>query len=320
MLLKSINKNIKDLKILNKQLLKTYKEDIEKIKYYFLNFNKRVENEFNKIQSSLVLFKNSGNDFFFLNFKNNANIMKQLILRILPIEIINNSQVANLKQKMQEYLNLDPIEKINNLANNDQKLFKITSQYNSAICYLENISIEMLQLYKNQNKYIDGLSKKSGITANDVEKYNSLFLTKQDTLSKKKMQIKVNRLLNRGSLTDAEARKLLKNIEKVEKIEKPSSPIKNLNFSSSLLKKSFEFEENPITETRVIPGKASNNLEIELGRFIKNTKKGMNIQNRKRSINSSIPKAFPITITRSSNSLSSKHTSQKSKSPKFFIP
>ena len=134
----------------------------------------------------------------------------------------------------------------------------------------------------------------------------------------KVLKLKINRLHNRGSLTDEEARNMLGKI-----INIPVSPthqgLDQMYHAKIKVVEKIEDEESPVTETREKQEKFGGTLCKEISKKIKNkpaTRKH-SAPLKKISRNSSLPKAMSISKYKSKEKI--KAIKFKAKSPHSFM-
>ena len=324
--------NTKILKYLNQcqnsvhesviQLSSLLREDLERLKSNYIYFNQTIENSFKKVSSSLCLLENK-NDSVHSPFTNTiSSSIKQVLLRVLPPEIIEAKKAQSsckIKESLQEYLKLRPLETILITQNTDQRLKILSDQYKSVLHYIECIAEELLCFYKSNTCNIPRTSfiKDTRFFAEEPSK--TIDKVPLDT-SKKKLQSTITSLLNRGSLTDCEAKKLLK------RVNKPPAIVVNSGCSIvNMVNGTNGSDDSPLTETLIISGESSRNLEKKIRKSLQNSKLTQNTSKRgfkslsslakKRNSNSSLHKPLSISVKYRNSSSSTKF---KSKSPNSF--
>ena len=304
------------------QLSSLLREDLEKLKSNYIYFTQIIENSFKKISSSLVLLTQNTHSAHSPYTNPIFHFIKQVLLRVLPPEIIEakkSQACSKVKESLQEYLKLKPLDTILHPQNTDQNLKVLSEQYKSVLHYLEGIAEELLDYYKSNT--VD-LSRNTFIkdTRLFADEPNKLIDKVSLDTSKKKLQTTITSILKRGSLTDCEANRLLKHVDK------PPALITNSGSSIlDIIKGTEGSEDSPLTETRIISGESPNYLEKRIKKPLRNSKliknsskRGLNSLSsltKKRNSNSSLYK--PASISVKSRTSSSSHK-LKAKSPHSY--
>lgn len=239
----------------------------------------------------------------------------------------------NLNEKIQKILkNLVPFETI-------LKFEKIPN-FNQTVCLLENFHACVpgeepeTEISESENKKIaqhaGNLTKVLEKVAGDLLRLLNLSAGKKIEESKlekmispnelKVLKFKINRLHNRGSLTDDEARDMLGKINVLPVSPNHAQSKKkyfpgNLDFSVDIIA-----DENPVTETREKIDKLGSSFTKELNKKLKFIKSGpkRSITPAKKAIrNTSLPKSISVTKYKSKDKI--KPMKLKGKSPHSFM-
>ena len=311
--IKFISKIQKNSKLLKVQLFNLEKQVIKE--------KNSLLNGFTEISSSLVSFSKNqqvlSNNIIQINKEN----LKKILKKIVPSNLIANfERISNFNSpiKLLDNLNIpcfneEPELELNSGSENK----KIINHMNMLTKTLEKAAVDLLKLLnegcvENSNK----------IQTNDIKTFIDLKLNNSISPNDlKALKFKINRLHNRGSLTDDEAKNMLGKISIM-----PFSPNQNQIERKNLFKKNFDVsseiicDENPVTETREKQEKLGASFTKELGKKIKvlkSTLKRSSTPIKKITRNTSLPKAISVSKYKSKDKM--KITKAKAKSPHSFM-
>ena len=226
---------------------------------------------------------------------------------MIPADQIKNiDSNSDLKKFFFEYLKCSPIEKLDLSSNFKTLLPKVRSDYKILSKTLEKLTKDLFKIYQKTTNF-----------PNISPQTDKIFFLEDDKYKKnekgpdfKKMCTKVNKLLNRGSLTDEEANKVMSNINKAKNFDL------YIEVSSADINNTIDcMEKGPITETRVMPGTNSASFVLEVDKkifFSKNLKRKLSHNTiKKRSKNMSLAKQPSISLQKPKSRLKNRN----SKSP-----
>ena len=300
-----------------KRNLKTLKLQLLNLEKQFNKEKLTIQNGFEEISSIIKILPKPQQNIPNKNIINKEKIQK-ILKNLVPISILANfEKIPNFNSpiKLLNNFNISLITEEPEIElNSDSENKKLISHANMLTKALEKVAMELLKIlneecsqipHKNQGdvKILEDLN--NSISPNDL----------------KVLKLKINRLHNRGSLTDEEAKNMLGKISIM-----PISPNHNEIDNSAFLKGNFDLsaeiicDENPVTETREKQEKLGASFTKDLNKKIKVLKsklKRSSTPAKRITRNTSLPKAISVAKYKTKDKL--KLLKVKAKSPHSFM-
>ena len=315
--IKALSRTKRMVKILKGQIL-----NFEMIMY-------KEKNHFENTIQEINLATKKFSEKFHVESLNSKEKIRKVLKYLVPSEIITkfekkariNEPARLLDNFYASYLSEEPeIE-----ANSDTENKKTHLHTILLINTLEKVVDDLLKIFTGSSP--ENTEKK--LTRNNVQLLDEVKFAKLISPNELKvLKLKINRLHNRGSLTDEEAKSMLGKISFL-----PTSPNQSGTGKLKTLKGNLDFsvdiicDENPVTETRE-KQEQKENLGSSLSKDISTKVKSMKTR-VKRSLtparritrNTSLPKAISISKYKSKDKINVKIKSGKlkSKSPHSFM-
>lgn len=275
----SYSTDLLETDILNTKILKSLKNSFsifsEKINHLSILKKNFTDLKF-IVSSSNTYFSESFKKLRFLteNSGNNPKNIKNCLAKIFSPEFLSNKRFTNPESGLIEHLKIE----ISDSQPVAAKLKKIKLFCNVYKKTLLGVGRDLLGMLYSKEK-----TGEKGSTVNEDCKVGT----------KKKIVKNVNRLLNRGSLTIEEAKRMILNLTKDSE-----------SFGTVTKPPKIQTEGSPLTETRIKPG--NNNLEKAL-KVSKKINKSCSVFKRRRSTNPSLPRNLSTSLIKQTT------TSSKSK-------
>lgn len=255
-----------------------------------LNKTLQISNSIKKNLAELKIFINSFNSYFSESFKKlgilsenlkNPKKIKNCLIKIFSPEFLLAKKKMSLEDGLVESLKIG-IPENQPAGSKVKKMKQFCEEYKKTLL---EVGKYLLHAYC--------------FNENTVKRDCSPVTEKNEDGVKKAVLKNVNRLLNRGSLTKEEAKRVILNLNK------DTENIENLGKG-----RECQTEGSPLTETRIKPGNNRSSLHCEIQKALKVTKKSnksCSVFKRRKSTNPSLPRNLSISF------LKPNQTSSKSK-------
>lgn len=250
----------------------------------------QISNSIKKNLGEMKIFINSLNSYFSESFKKlsvlpesfkNTKKIKNCLLKIFSAEFLLGKKKMNIEDGLVESLKV-VVPENQNTVSKVKKMKQVCEEYKKTLL---GVGKHLLQI--------------NCFNENAVKRDCSPVTEKNEEGVKKAVLKNVNRLLNRGSLTKEEAKRVILNLNKdTENIENLGREREN------------HTEGSPLTETRIKPGNNRSSFHCEIEKALKVTKKSnksCSVFKRRKSTNPSLPRNLSISFLKPSQ------TSSKSK-------
>jgi polyhydroxyalkanoate synthesis regulator phasin len=257
------------------QFLRDFQENLTDVRKKLENFKNESENQVKNLLLAFETQKNALQKEKTLNSLYNLKVKTCLALIFDPKSLKQKN--LNFEQDLQENLKFDLNENLS-IAAKMKKIKSFVEGYKKLVLCLGKELLAEISYTKNP------------------ENLNSSPL---ETVSKKTIVQKVNRLLNRGSLTKEEARRVINRLAHGYRDESKENKENKENWEEKLYSQCQQArtEESPLTETRVKPGKNKSTFQEELQKMqkiAKKSNKSCSVLKRRKSNNVSISRHLSI--------------------------
>lgn len=223
-------------------------------------------------------------------FKSHEKInekIRECLSKFISPSVIKQGKLSNQDSDLIEKLKFEGFDGLNTLT----RLKKYKSCCENYKSLLVSIGKDLLDLYNKNLTEIFSVNPNMS-SFNSREPSPSVKLVSAD--GKKTIVSKVNRLLNRGSLTKEEAKRM---ILSMNKSDVSSNQLEILQY----VEDQRQSDEDPLTETRVKPGENISKFQYDIKKAIRIPKKGNNsysVLKRRRSVNSSFSRNYSSSLIR----------------------
>lgn len=288
------------------QLFETYelaafiKKQVKALKTVMQSYQNLVNTSLQKLNYHVKQMQPMQNYSVFKSHEKNNEKIRECLSKFIPASVIKQGKSSNLESDLIEKFKFESFDGLNTLTR-IKKYKGCCENYKSLLI---SIGKDLLDLYNKNLTEI--FSVNPNVTSfNSREPSPSVKIINAD--GKKNIVSKVNRLLNRGSLTKEEAKRM---ISSMNKSEISSNQLEILQF----VEDQRQSDEDPLTETRVKPGENKLKFQCDIKKAIripKKINKSYSVLKRRRSVNSSFSRNYSSSLIRTGPNTSKSRSRSK---------